>query len=146
MKSGIHLTSDDRNAIVELMHEFYWLIDQGNAVKTAPLFSPDARLVFGPTTPHPGTVTGKDIPSFLATREKQLHVTTRHVLSNIRLTALSKKSVAGYSLLTLFRSDTPVLESYPASVADVNEVFVWTEAGWLIQDREINLIFSRGEI
>jgi SnoaL-like domain len=133
---------DDQLAIMQLIHEFFWLVDHGRAGETAGLFTPTARLTFGPGAPQPGTIEGADIAAAMAARGQQVEVTTRHVLSNIRLTPKADGSVSAYSLLTLFRSDSTARDSYPASVADIEEMFVRDKGGWLIQQRTVLPIFS----
>jgi hypothetical protein len=135
------LSVDDRLAIMELIHRFFWLVDHGRADETAGLFTKTARLTFGPGAPKPGTIEGPQIASAMATRAQQVEVTTRHALSNIRLTPRADGSVGAYSLLTLFRSDSAARDSYPASVADIEEIFVRDEGGWFIQERTILPIF-----
>jgi hypothetical protein len=137
------LSTDDRQAITDLMYSFYRLVDQGRAAETAALFSATARLTFGPGSPKPGTVEGEHIPPAMAARGAQTHVTTRHVLSNITLEARGDGTVQGYSLLTLYRSETDSRDSYPASVADIIELFVRDGGGWRIQARDILPIFNR---
>lgn len=138
------LASEDRQAITDLIHRFYRLVDQGRADETAELFTQTARLTFGPGAPKPGTTEGAGIAALMAARATQLHVTTRHVLSNIALSSREDGSVEGYSLLTLYRSETDGRDSYPASVADVEELFVRGADGWRIQARTISPIFNRG--
>jgi SnoaL-like domain len=136
------LSVDDRLAIMELIHEFFWLVDHGRAGETAGLFTSTARLTFGPGAPRPGTIEGAAIAAAMAARGKQAEVTTRHVLSNIRLTPRPDGSVKACSLLTLFRSDSAARDSYPASVADIEEIFVRDAGGWFIQERTILPVFS----
>jgi hypothetical protein len=139
-----HLNSisvDDRLAIIEVIHKFFWLVDHGRAGETAGLFTKTARLTFGPGAPKPGTIQGPDIPAAMTARAKQVEVTTRHVLSNIRLTPNADGSVSACSLLTLFRSDSAARDSYPASIADIEEVFVRGDGDWYIQERTILPIF-----
>lgn len=141
--SKIELSLEDRQAITDVMHQFYWLVDQGRAAETAALFTATARLTFGPGAPKPGTIEGDAIPPAMAARQAQTNVTTRHVLSNIRLTPRADGAVEAYSLLTLFRSDDESRNSFPASVADIEEVFVRQADGWRVQERTILPIFNR---
>ena len=141
--SKTELSLDDRQAITDVMYQFYWLVDQGRAAETAALFTPTARLTFGPGAPKPGTLEGDSIPPAMAARQAQTSVTTRHVLSNIRLTPRGDGSVEAYSLLTLFRSEDESRNSFPASVADIEEIFVRSADGWRVQERIILPIFNR---
>ena len=100
-------------------------------------------MIFGPGSPSPGVVEGDAIPGAMQARQAQSHVTTRHVLSNIRMNANEDGSVACDSLLTLFRSESDVLDTIPAIVADIREVFVKDAGGWKMQEREILPVFNR---
>ena len=134
---------DDRLTITDLIHRFYWLVDHDQAEQTAELFTKTARLTFGPGAPKPGTIEGADIAAAMAARGRQTEVTTRHVLSNISLTARPDGSVAASSLLTLFRSESASRDSSPASIADIEEIFVRIAGEWFIQDRTVLPIFVR---
>ena len=139
-----HLNSisvDDRLAIIDVIHKFFWLVDHGRAGETADLFTKTARLTFAPGAPKPGTIQGPDIPAAMAARAEQVEVTTRHALSNIRLIPNADGSVSACSLLTLFRSESATRDSYPASIADIEEIFVRGDGGWYIQERTIVPIF-----
>lgn len=137
------LSFDDRQAITDVILRFYWLVDHGRAAETAALFTATGKITFGPGSPKPGVVEGAAIPPAMKARAEQTHVTTRHVLSNVALTARPDGTVESYSLLTLFRSDTQTLDSLPASVADINETFVRDKGVWRIQERTITPIFNR---
>jgi hypothetical protein len=134
---------DHRLAIQDLMHRFYWLIDHGRADATADIFTDDARLVFAPGSPKPGTIQGPAIRTSMIERAAMTHVTTRHVISNIILAANSDGSVCARSLLTLFRADDHSRSSTPASVADIEETFVLKPGGWRICERVVTPIFNR---
>jgi hypothetical protein len=134
---------EDRIEIEALIHRFYWLVDHGKADETADLFAPTARLTFGPGSPKPGTVEGPDIKSAMLARSKQVNVTTRHVLSCIALAARPDGMVDAYSLLTLFRSEDEGRDTYPASVADIEEIMVRIDGKWRVQERIILPIFHR---
>ena len=137
------LALEDRFAVMDVMYRFYWLVDMGRAAETAALFASDARLTFGPGSPKPGTISGAAIAPAMAARQTQTDVTTRHALSNIQLEAQGDGSVAATSLLTLYRSNTPVLDTYPASVADIIERFVREDGVWKIAARDILPVFNK---
>lgn len=143
MSAHTAVAIEDQLAIRDLVYRFYRLVDEGRADETAALFTATARLTFGPGSPKPGTIEGDQIPPAMAARATQTHVTTRHVLSNIQLEARADGSVAGYSLLTLYRSENETRDSYPASIADIHELFVRDDGEWRIQARDILPIFNR---
>ena len=143
MAAADSLAQSDRQAIIDILHRYFWLIDHGHADQVAGCFTENARLTFGPGAPSPGTIEGRDIAAAMLARAKQVQVTTRHVLSNIALTVTGDSRVQAYSLLTLFRSENTTRDTYPAAVADIDDVLVRTDSGWLIQDRTISPIFNR---
>lgn len=138
------LAIEDRFAVTDVVLRFFRLVDQGRAGETAALFTADATLTFGPGAPKPGTIAGADIPAAMAARQAQVHVTTRHVLSNVVLSPAEDGSVHVYSLLTLFRSEDEKRDSDPASVADIDDVLVRDGNGWRIKQRTITPVFNRG--
>ncbi len=133
----------DRFAATDVVYRFFRLVDDGRAAETAALFTPDATLTFGPGAPKPGTTQGKDIPAAMAARQAMTHVTTRHVLSNLSVEGGADGVLTIRSLLTLFRSDDDSRDSYPASVADIEDVLVRVGNGWKIAARIITPVFNR---
>ena len=137
------ISADDRQAIVDLIHRYFWLVDHGLADQTAACFTATAKLTFGPGAPKPGTIEGSAIGAAMVARSKQIEVTTRHVVSNIALAVIDGSRVRAYSLLTLFRSADASRDTYPASVADVDDIVVRDADTWRIQERTISPIFNR---
>lgn len=132
-----------RFAVTDVVYRFFQLVDDGRAAETAGLFTADATLTFGPGAPKPGTIAGGAIPAAMTARQAQPHVTTRHVLSNLAVTVQPDGAIQVRSLLTLFRSEDAGRDSYPASVADVEDVLVLVEDGWRIRTRKITPVFNR---
>lgn len=132
-----------RFAVTDVVHRFFQLVDDGRAAETAGLFTSDATLTFGPGAPKPGTIGGADIPIAMAARQAQTSVTTRHVLSNLAVSARPDGTLTVRSLLTLYRSDGEGRDSYPASVADVEDVLVQVDDGWRIRARTVTPVFNR---
>lgn len=143
MAGKISLSVDDRLAAIDLVNRFFFLVDKGRAAETAALFAADGSLTFGPGSPKPGTVAGGDIPAAMTARQAQTHVTTRHVLSNQAVTPLDDGTIAVYSLLTLFRSEDETRDSYPASIADIDDILVRVGADWRIKARTVSPVFNR---
>ena len=133
----------DQESIVDVIHRYFWLVDHGRADETAHLFILLGRLTFGERALKPGTIEGAAIGVAMLARSKQINVTTRHVVSNIILTARDEASVEASFLLTLFRSEDSRLDTYPASIADVDDLFVRHEEHWRIQRRTIAPVFNR---
>ncbi len=137
------LELSERFAATDVVHLFFQLVDEGRAAETRHLFTPDATLTFGPGAPKPGTIAGSDIPAAMEARQAQAHVTTRHVLSNLAVSRIAKGEIQVRSLLTLFRSENESRDTYPASVADIDDRLIQTAEGWRIRARTITPIFNR---
>jgi hypothetical protein len=136
------ISGEDRQAIVDVIHRYFWLVDVGRANEAASLFVADGKLTFGEGSPKPGTISGDDIAIAMAARARQVEVTTRHVVSNIQFTANADGSVSTYSLLTLYRSADTSRDTHPASVADIEDLFVEYEGEWRISERLIQPVFN----
>ena len=137
------LTIEDRLAAGDVVRRFFWLVDHGRAAETAALFARDGSLTFGPGSPKPGTIAGADIAPAMAARQAQLNVTTRHVLTEAHVAGKADGSIAVSSLLTLFRSEDEGRDSYPVSVADIEDVLVREDDAWRIRTRTISPVFNR---
>jgi ketosteroid isomerase-like protein len=137
------LAIDDRLAAGDVVRRFFWLVDHGRAAETAALFARDATLTFGPGSPKPGTIDGADIAPAMAARQAQSNVTTRHVLTETQVVGNADGSIEMSSLLTLFRSDDEQRDSYPVSVADIEDVLVRENGAWRIKTRNISPVFNR---
>ncbi len=126
-----------------LSAEFGYLVDHGRATECAALFAPEARLIFGPGSPRPGTLEGMEaIGAFLTARQAQTHVTTRHVATNFRLEWDGGMEATLDSLLTVFRSDDATRQPVVSIVADIREHFTLDEEGlWCIQERMTTPVF-----
>ena len=137
------LSIEDRFAATDVVRRFFWLVDHGRAAETAALFARDGSLTFGPGSPKPGTVSGADIAPAMAARQAQTHVTTRHVLTEAQVTGHADGTITISSLLTLFRSEDEGRDSYPVSVADIDDLLVREDGVWRIKSRTILPVFNR---
>ncbi len=135
----------DLLAISTASAEFGRLVDLGRATECEALFHADARLIFGPGSPKPGTLAGLEaIRAFLTARQSQAHVTTRHVATNFRATPSANGELSLESLLTVFRSDDETREPLVSIVADVAETFRLDPGGdWKILERLTTPVFLR---
>lgn len=139
----LKLAFEDRLAAVDLVDRFFWLVDTGRASETAQLFCSDGSLTFGPGSPKPGTVSGADLAPAMVAREAQTHVTTRHVITHPNVAANADGSITVNSLLTLFRSEDAGRDTYPTSVADIEDILVREGGEWRIKARTISPVFNR---
>jgi uncharacterized protein (TIGR02246 family) len=143
MTSPILLSLEDRLAITDVVHRFFWLVDHGRAAEAGALFTADAKLIMGPGSPSPGTVEGPAIAAMFTARQTQTHVTTRHVISNISLAAHADGTVASSCILTFYRSDDETRDTRVTIVADIDETYVRVDGGWRIASRTVTPIFKR---
>jgi hypothetical protein len=143
MTNAFVLSAEDRFSVVDIIHQFYLLVDSGRAGETAALFTADAALTFGPGSPKPGTISGGAIAGAMRDRQSLTNVTTRHIISNIVLNSSDKTRISAHYLMTLFRADSGPRTTLPAFVADVDEIFLQTPDGWKIAERTITPVFFR---
>lgn len=135
----------DALAISSASAEFGYLVDHGRATECECLFAADAKLIFGPGLPKPGTLEGIEaIRAFLVARQAQAHVTTRHIATNFRMHPTAPDEVKVESLLQVFRSDDDTRLPVMSSVSEVLEIFSRSGHGpWLIQQRTTTPIFIK---
>jgi hypothetical protein len=143
MKDAVKLSAEDRFSLLDLIHQFYRLVDSGRASETAVLFSADGSLTFAVGSPKPGTIRGAEIALAMRDRERLTDVTTRHVISNVVFAQESDGKISAHYLMTLFRADTGPRTTVPAFVADIDEIFMRTDDGFRIFSRTVTPVFSR---
>lgn len=118
--------------------EWAWLIDQGRAEDASVLFTPDAEQTIAGVT-----AIGIDaITQGLKRRGAMTGRTSRHVISNVRLSLLSDTQVEANWVLTLYRSDDVVRPARPVLVGDVRDLLRKEADGWKISSRKIVPVFS----
>lgn len=137
------ISVEDRLAITDGVHRFFFLVDSGNASQTADLFTEDATLTFGPGSPSPGTIEGSAIAAAMQAREAQKSAFTRHAVANLTFKEAADGAAVRY-LLTLYRSDDATRGTLPAFVADVEETWTRRDGDWRIAARTILPAFARG--
>ena len=139
------VSADDLQSMVALSTEFGFLVDEGRAADCEALFLPNAKLIFGPGSPKPGTLDGvAAIREFLVSRQAQTHITTRHIATNFRAVWQDAQTLAFHSLLTFYRSADQTREPVVASISDVEELFRRDGQGiWKIAQRTVTPIFVR---
>ena len=144
METGHELSATDELAILRLSSDFGYFVDRGRATECATLFTPTAKLIFNPNSAKPVALEGIEaISGFLANREGMRHVTTRHLATNFRLTAMGGDEVHGHSLLTVYRSEDEGREPRISAVCDIAEVFRKHADGvWKISERITDVIFA----
>jgi len=139
------IDAEIRAAAASLVSEFAWLIDHGRASEAIGLFTEDAVLTFAPGSPKPGIIRGKsELELFLAARQAHAGLTSRHIVSNLRLGELAGGRVEAHSVFTVYRSESAAREPMPAFISDVEDTLEKESDGaWRIAARTIRPIFAR---
>ncbi|WP_210249052.1 MULTISPECIES: nuclear transport factor 2 family protein [unclassified Bradyrhizobium] len=127
-----------RREIESVLVEWSWLIDHGRAQDAAVLFTQDAEQSIAGVT-----ASGIEaIAQGLKRRADMTGRTSRHVISNLRLSMSSDATVDVTWILTLYRSDDAGKPARPILVCDVQDSFRKEASGWKIRSRKVIPVFS----
>lgn len=127
-----------RREIESVLVEWSWLIDHGRAQDAAVLFTQDAEQSIAGVT-----ASGIEaIAQGLKRRADMTGRTSRHVISNLRLSMSSDATVDVTWILTLYRSDDAGKPAKPILVGDVQDSFRKEASGWKIRSRKVIPVFS----
>ena len=115
-------------------------IDHGSGAGVSAFFTPDAELCFGARCFY-GTA---EIDSVYAARDAGGPRVSRHLATNLQVTAASATHATAVSNLLLFAQDgrPPRTAVTPALVSDVFDEFELRDGRWLIASRHINAVFA----
>ncbi len=131
---------DDRACrIMQCLAEWAWLVDHGAAGDAVRLYAPNAAQEIAGVRAEGVAAIG----AALRRRAAMTQRTSRHVISNFRLTQLTRNEATAAWILTLYRSDTEKLDPVPLLVADVDDRFVAADGAWRIVERKVKPIFER---
>ncbi len=131
-----------RDAIAALVAEHAWLIDHGQADRTAELFTEDGRLLgLGPDLVGLDAIRAWGV-SRAAIRER----TSRHVCTNLRLVPVSADEIHGTVILTVYRYDGPDPgDTRPFMVGDYDDIYRrGADGAWRFAQRRITPSFKIG--
>ena len=127
-----------RREIESVLMEWSWLIDHGKSQEASVFYADDAEQSIAGAT-----VCGFEaIEQGLKRRADMTGRTSRHVISNLRLSLLSDSTVDATWILTLYRSDNVAKPAKPILVGDVFDSFRKETNGWKITSRKIVSVFS----
>jgi hypothetical protein len=133
-----------------LISEQIWLIDHRQIMQAYDLFADVPRLELVPPAPQAAVHDGRDAVhgwfSEFADRVKNLPlVTSRHVISNLRMMLREDGSVAASHVLTVYRDGLEGRRATdPVVVTDADEVFVRERGVWKIASRVLTPVFGPG--
>ena len=127
-----------RQEIESILTEWSWLVDHGKAQEASVLFTHDAEQTIAGVT-----ASGIEaITQGLKRRAEMTGRTSRHLISNLRLSMSSAATVEATWILTLYRSDDARKPAKPMMVNDVQDIFRKEAGGWKIRSRKIEPVFS----
>lgn len=131
---------DWRSACIDLAVDSYLLIDSGQAVATASLFTEDAEY----STPM-GTLRGrKEIARVMTSRESDPERRTRHVLGSHSVRLTGECAAKGSFVLCVYIvSDPAEVRLVPAVLGDVVDRYMLTDDGWRISHRALEIVAAR---
>ncbi|WP_232840210.1 nuclear transport factor 2 family protein [Nocardia aurea] len=128
-----------RDAIVEAVHRSWWNVDRELGVGSELLFAEGGVCVMPALT-----MRGRhEIAEGYAKRQSNGPRLSRHLVSNLVATCTdSERAHASYAL-SLFAANgvAPLTVSSPSAICDVEDRFVLTYSGWLIEHRELTAVF-----
>lgn len=137
-----HDLDDVERACLQLVHRYCHLIDHGAASRVAELFTED-----GVWTSSERAFAGREqIALGFTRRQEDAGRMSRHVCSTFHLELEGRDAARGVTYLTLYRHDGPPGRRTsrvrgPSLVGEYRDRFVRTDAGWLIQSRDVVTAF-----
>lgn len=128
-----------REQLLEVVTALWFDIDQRNGAGASKFFTSDAELRFSERSFH-GTA---EIDAVYATRAARGPRVSRHVVTNMHVTASDLDAASAVSTLILYAEDgeAPRPSTAPAMVGEVRDEFVRRSDRWLIRRRSIDSLF-----
>lgn len=134
------LSFDDERAIERLIYDVAWLIDSGRADQVHASFTEDAVV----TGAGPADLLGRTMIREWGESRARARRTSRHVLSNVRVEALSDDRARASAYLLLYRRDEDEPGStLPFLVGDsVDDLSRGEDGAWRIARRQVHAAFA----
>ncbi|MEH0421417.1 nuclear transport factor 2 family protein [Streptomyces sp. B21-083] len=128
-----------REELLEVVTALWFEVDHHNGALASGFFLPDAELRFAARSFH-GT---DEIDAVYADRAARGPRVSRHVVTNLHVTAAAADRASAVSTVILFAEDgePPRPTVTPAMVGDVADVFERHGDRWLIRSRRIDQLF-----
>jgi uncharacterized protein (TIGR02246 family) len=130
----------DRRAIEALNGDFCHALDRGTIDDVVALFTPDAVY-----SRDARVSSGQgEIRALLEARIANGPRTARHMTSGLRIAFTGPDGATGLSVCTVYTAagEPPIPAAAPGAVADFEDVYVRTEAGWRFARRHIRTLFA----
>lgn len=128
-----------RTELMTLLSALWYDIDHNLGSRAATYFTADATLRFVDAE-FRGTA---EIEQVYSNRRARGARVSRHVVTNLHLTAMGEDQASGTSLLILYGEDgvAPRPRTTPAMIGDVHDEFRRVDGRWLIESRGIDYLF-----
>ena len=132
----------DRRAIAALNDDFCHALDRGTVEDLVALFTPDA--VYSRDERRSEGQAG--IRALFEARIANGPRTSRHLTSGLRIAFTGPDEATGLSICTVYTAAgaPPIAGTSAGAVADFEDVYVRTGAGWRFARRHIRTIFATG--
>ncbi|MET9685412.1 nuclear transport factor 2 family protein [Streptomyces coeruleorubidus] len=123
-----------REELLEIITAVWFDIDHRAGAGASAFFAPDGELRFDASRPFRGAA---EIDAVYANRAARGPRVSRHVVTNLHITAVEADRVSAVSMVILFAEDgeSPRPTTTPAAVGDVIDVFERHDGRWLIRSR-----------
>lgn len=136
--TGSTLEPHSRDAVVEAVHRSWWNVDRDLGIGSERLYTADGVCVMPALT-----MRGRDeIAAGYAKRQENGPRLSRHLVSNLVVDVGEHGARARY-VLSLFAGNgvAPLDVDSPSAICDVEDRFVLTDDGWLIENRVLTPVF-----
>jgi hypothetical protein len=129
-----------REELLEIVTAVWFDIDHRAGAGASAFFAPNGELRFAASRPFRGAA---EIDAVYADRAARGPRVSRHVVTNLHVTAVEADRVSAVSTVILFAEDgeAPRPTTTPAAVGDVLDVFERHDGRWLIRSRHIENLF-----
>ncbi|MET8427701.1 nuclear transport factor 2 family protein [Nocardia sp. NPDC004860] len=139
MTNSGHTTLHSRAAIVEAVHRSWWNVDRELGVGSELQFVEDGVCVMPALTMRGRS----EIAEGYAKRQANGPRLSRHLVSNLVTATTNTDRASATYVLSLFAANgvAPLEVTSPSAICDVEDRFVLTAGGWLIESRRLTAVF-----
>ena len=135
------LSAEDRQELNDLIIEFAWRVDHGQADTVHELVTDDIEMRLSQAT-----MLGREAVTAWGRKRSTVERTTSHVMSNVRFYGLTSDRVESDSLAIIFRhSGSGMGAARPWAVTEYQDVFVRSDGRWKFSRRVSSDVFFSEE-
>jgi SnoaL-like domain len=127
-----------RDSVVEAVHRSWWNVDRDVGIGSELLYTMDGICVMPALT-----MRGREeIAAGYTKRQANGPRLSRHLVSNL-VAVIGDEHASAIYVLSLFAGNgvAPLEVDSPSAICDVEDRFVRTDDGWLIEYRELTVVF-----